>query len=401
MTSSQKDLLSILTFQLFGKSKSFADIDWNGVYQESKVQAVSLYAYEVAKKECHLDDLMQRWNKTSLGITAENIRVFHNHSLITQWMYEVDIPCVILKGCASAYYYNQPFLRCMGDVDFIVPEEFIEKADTVLISKGFNKLKRKHISHLVYFGDNAHYELHFDIPGIPDGENGEVVRSYFSDIFEKSNRIQNEGSPCSIPSKFHHGLILLLHTVHHLTGEGIGLRHLCDWAVFENTISNDDFIDLFEKPLKRIGLWKFAKILTSICIKYLGADKKDWAMDVDVLIVDSLMEDILNSGNFGRKDINRKKETYLISSRGRNGVGKGSRVKQLIISVNEIVYVQHPLIKKFKILLPIGWFIFSINHLIRIITRKTHVSNINYVYKDAKRRRDIYSHLGIFETSDF
>lgn len=398
MTSPQKTLLLILSNVLFGKCNTFEDVDWPEVYQESKVQAVSLLAYEIAKKQCHLNELMQKWNKTALGLTAENIRVFHNHTLLGQWMTDANIPYVILKGCVSASYYHEPLLRCMGDVDFLIPTKYISIAETVLDSKGLKKLEKRHISHIVYYGEKAHYELHFNIPGIPNGEIGDVVRDYFSDIFVRAEH-QNGDCSCTFPSTFHHGLILLLHTIHHMTGEGVGLRHLCDWAVFENSITNADFIRLFEEPLKRIGLWRFAKLLTSICIRYLGADYKEWASDTDEIIQESLIEDILNSGNFGRKDINRKTETYLISSRGKNGVAKISQFRQLFVSVNDIVYLQYPLIKKTKILLPFGWILFGINHTGRIIRRKSNIPDIGRVYIEASKRRELYSRLGIFETT--
>ena len=47
---------------------------------------------------------------------------------------------------------------------------------------------------------------------------------------EKAEEVLFEGEKIRIPAPFHHGLILLLHTVHHMLGEGIGLRHLCDWG---------------------------------------------------------------------------------------------------------------------------------------------------------------------------
>lgn len=60
------------------------------------------------------------------------------------------------------------------------------------------------------------------------------------------------------PEPFYHGLIMLLHMRHHLLAEGMGLRHLCDWAVFVDHFSDDEFRAMFEKKLKKTGLWRFA-----------------------------------------------------------------------------------------------------------------------------------------------
>ena len=130
------------------------------------------------------------------------------------------------------------------------------------------------------------------------------MREYTADIFEKAQKKRVGDGEAVLPSQFHHGLIFLLHTCHHLTGEGVGLRHLCDWAVFENSLSDRKFRELFEEKLKKLGLWCFAQILTRCSIKYLGAEEREWAV-ADEVVVDSLMEDILTGRNFGKKDKNR------------------------------------------------------------------------------------------------
>lgn len=63
---------------------------------------------------------------------------------------------------------------------------------------------------------------------------------------------------------------------HHLLGEGIGLRHLCDWAVFADSLKEKEFRSLFETKLKSIGLWKFACILSQVCYKYLHCHNLSW-----------------------------------------------------------------------------------------------------------------------------
>lgn len=96
--------------------------------------------------------------------------------------------------------------------------------------------------------------------------------------------------------------------------------------------SEEKFRSIFEKILKRIGLWKFACILTQTAERYLGCPKQRWATDSGVFQsmeeVDELtreaIRDIFIGGNFRRKQEGRVYETYLISSRGKDEVGKRS-----------------------------------------------------------------------------
>ena len=89
--------------------------------------------------------------------------------------------------------------------------------------------------------------MHFQPSGIPQGKAGVKVRKYLSDLLPRSETKQTELGEITVPSTFHHGLIILLHMCHHLTGDGLGLRHLCDWAVFINSIGEEKFLEMFEK----------------------------------------------------------------------------------------------------------------------------------------------------------
>ena len=71
------------------------------------------------------------------------------------------------------------------------------------------------------------------------------------DIQEKAILVDNA---YAVPSDLHHGLILLLHNASHMTAGGIGLRHLCDWAVYMERMT-DDFVENELAPcLKACGL---------------------------------------------------------------------------------------------------------------------------------------------------
>ena len=102
-----------------------------------------------------------------------------------------------------------------------------------------------------------------------------------------------------------------------------------------NSFSNDEFVALFEKSLKDIGLWRFAQLLTLCCVKCLGCDKKEWAGKADDNLIDSIVSDILNGGNFGYKDRERYNQIKYISDRKEGTTAKKNTVLQLFASINE------------------------------------------------------------------
>ena len=387
-------LLQILSKALFGRKVELHNQNWLEILKEAKSQAVVQLVDSVIDKSILSPEEAKQWKLASSVDIANNIRVSYNHSQLHEWL--TGIPYVILKGAASASYYPTPTYRSMGDVDFMVRAEDLERAGKILEEHGLKPWDQNHISHIVYRGPRMHYEMHFNLAGTPNGVAGDLVKGYTKDIFEKAQEKTVGTGTTMLPSPFHHGLILLLHTCHHLTGEGVGLRHLCDWTVFENSFSEEGFREMFEEKLKRAGLWRFAQILTRTAIKYLGAEERAWAA-ADEELVDALMEDILTGGNFGNKDNNRSVQSMLISNRGKDGVGRTSMVEQLLKSSNQIVYQKWPAARKNKLLLPIGWVFFGARRLIRELTGKREKTNVKRLVSGAEERRNLYTQLHLYE----
>lgn len=416
MTGSQSVLLSLVAKALFGRTESIEaiinkcaegsaaningesveTIDWSSVLKEAELQGVVQLVFSAIDSEKNtLGGKQAEWQDSTAADMINSIVVIHTHRQLHQWMTDAGIPYVILKGCASAAYYPKPEIRSMGDVDFLVPDEFLDKADKLLMDYGLESSYRDHVTHIVYRRNEKNLEMHFDLPGMPKGEIGEVTREYMADIFDASVVRDTGSGDMVLPSSFHHGVILLLHTCHHLTGEGVGLRHLCDWAVFENSFSDAEFRDMFEAKLKRIGLWKFAQILTKTAVNYIGAEPREWA-NCDEKLAERLIDDILSGGNFGSKDWNRSVQTMLISDRGKSGVGKTSMKKEAISSANEIVCSHWPKARKNKLLLPVGWVYFGGRRFFRELAGKKEKTTVKAVVKGAAERRELYKQFDIF-----
>ena len=396
MTDSQAALLLLLSKSVFGRSVLSQETNWEEVLEEAKAQAVTQLAYAALDKTMLLPHQEEKWEKSAAATLSKNIRVIHNHELLHEWMTEAGIPYVILKGCAAAAYYPIPSYRVMGDVDFLVPEDKLSDAGKMLESKGLKPWDEEHIAHVVYRKPGMHLEMHFHVAGLPEGLAGKRMKEYFRDVFDQASPGLVGSEEAMLPSPFHHGLVLLLHTCHHMTGEGIGLRHLCDWAVFANAFSDLEFRELFEEKLKAVGLWKFAQVLTAVSEKYLGADEKAWA-ECEENLAEAIMEDILSSGNFGRKDYSRYDQTMLISNRGKKGIGKTSMAKQLIESTNTLVVHHWPRAGNSRILLTAGWLYFGARRLGRELLGRRRRTDLGQVIDGAAKRRNLYSQLHLYE----
>lgn len=245
-----------------------------------------------------------------------------------------------------------------------------------------------------------HYELHFEPAGVPGGKAGDYVRKMLEDIQETAVRVENNEFSYIIPDDFHHGLVMLLHMQHHLLAEGIGLRHLSDWAVFVNTLSADveeksKFEDIFKERLMKIGLWNFAQNIRLSATMALGLPYQEWMGD-NKKLAQALIADIFAGGNFGAKDDGRVTEGIFISNRGKDGV-RHSRLIQAVLTLNQVAYTHCPITKKVKILLPLAWCYCIGRRIILVMMGKRKKSNLISAYKKSDSRRKLYAQMKLFE----
>ena len=156
ITEEQKALLSLIANSLFGvKAEIPCNTDFNRLLTESKQQAVTA----LALKNVSMPENVKDANTVFKNITV-NSRVFADHTLLNNIMTKANIPYTVLKGAASAYYYPDPIFRAMGDVDFLVKKEDIEKATEVLKQNGFKPWEEEHICHIVFRKGKIHLEMH-------------------------------------------------------------------------------------------------------------------------------------------------------------------------------------------------------------------------------------------------
>ena len=410
MNEVQSLLLRVIGAALFGKKvPTVADNQIMPLISESKAQAVFPLLFSVSDGQLQVKLTPEQYAEQSedfFRYAIAGTQNFAEHSELHELMTANDIPYVVMKGFASAMYYPEPSLRSMGDVDFLVRPEDLEKAGKALESVSFTidhgeEDENKHIAY--HRNPMSIWELHRTVNGVPGGEVGEKIKAEIDRAIDTAELVNADDVICMAPDKLHHGLIMLLHTASHLTSEGVGLRHLCDWVVFASSLSDMDFRELFEKKLKDFGLWRFAQVLTLLGINYLGAPKRVWALEaveshkVDDDTLKGLMNDILSGGNFGTKDMNRYREIKYISDRGERTVSSGGILRQGMRTINQKVRANYKAIGKHKIFYPIGYIAEGGKYIGLLITGKRKSSGTKQMLKEAAKRKKIYSNMKLFE----
>lgn len=395
----QNLILSLCAQSLFGKE---SEINLSDKEQEVLEEANRQTVYPLVCTA--LKDITggeQTSTEVFLQRIAENMQVNFDHSLVHGLLSGNGIDYVAFKGVASARYYPDPILRTMGDTDILINRKDIKKVDLLLKNKGYTttddiEKEKGHVAYGKKEGNRvSRLEVHFTLGGIPKSKE-ETFEKYLSDLISTSEVVITPCGECRVPDKFHHGIILLLHTATHLVNEGIGLRHLCDWAVFVNTVSDKEMTETFEKPLKELGLWEFARYFTALSVEFLGVEPKTWVGEVAGAYLEDLISDIFSGGNFGTKDMDRYTQIKYISNRKEDSVDGKNPILQVFLTLKEKTKREVKFVKEHPLLLPFG-MVYSLGYYLFLVATKKRKGDSLKTLIDAKHRKDIYSEFKLFE----
>ena len=393
LTDPQRTLLRLLSSSLFGMPPPDSLTDPAALWREANIQAVFLLAVQNADISSFPPEAQTELRGGVKSFLAGNLRIARGHAELSSLLEKAGVPHVIIKGFACSVWYPAPELRLMGDVDFYVDPQDVERTEALLLKEGYAPEKMSHGFHHVFEKDGCRYELHFDIPGMPEGSVGEIYRGCFRDLLARSSVRHTPFGDMRLPSAYHHGLITLLHTAHHLTNSGVGLRHVCDWAVFTETLPEEEFLADYEALLKKLGLWRLACCLTDICVRYLGVSPKSWTREADRALSDALLADIFAAGNFGQKDVVRTRQAYLITS----GKKTHSKVRRFFTVMLDMIYQKWPVTKKIKPLIPVGWAYYTLRYLCRAAAGKRPKLYAREALRGARERTGLYDRLRLFD----
>ncbi|MBO7148408.1 MAG: nucleotidyltransferase family protein [Clostridia bacterium] len=376
MTASQQVLLSVLS-RPFGLTDSLDfpcdEQERRGVVEESIKQGVCL-AFSDSLRESEKDSgVAYRTLRKYADVTQKrNIEIYEAHYFISKLLTDNDIKHVVIKGIASDRYYKKQFLRTLGDVDIMLAGDDIKAAEALLISNGFHFIKNASTHHSALARNGIRIELHDSIGNLKRGS-GTVLNLFYSDngIIPTAESVKYANTDIPVPNDYFHGLILLLHTTGHIKTEGIGLRHLFDWAHFVSRFENDEFDKAFADTLEKLGLYTLAKALTRAC-EFIGLKKYAFASDIPDSTARTLIEDILSVGNMGQKN---EHDRFSRSNANRNKPdAASSRFGYLLTTLNNHVYLHFKTAKKIKALLPIGYIYVMIRwFILRISGKRTRL----------------------------
>lgn len=369
--------------------------DWKAVAMESKAQTVALLCFDACEKIKNIvpEDVYNVWFNLSTKTLIYNTYLLNAQRELDEIITAENLEYIILKGSASASYYSDPDKRSLGDVDFLISPTQQKQVENRLLSCGYTMELEQHERHRVFKKQNAHLEMHFEVAGLPDGVAGDILRDYLKNAPVEFTTDNAQGFHNPIPEN--HAVIILLHTAHHMLGEGLGLRHLCDWACFVNKTYTEPFWDNVLLPLfVKCGLLEFAAAITKTCSVYFGTECPDFAKHINDRLCADIIADVFALGNFGRKDKARSISGGMISKKAKNQ----GKFMSLFLTVCDSVHYMYPITIKYPILFPFLFMWRILKYVIKMMLgKKPSIFKASALAND---RRNIYNQFRLFETEE-
>ena len=378
-----------------------SDVDWGLIGKYAKEQGVISFIYDgaIAAKAEVPSDLIQKWKNTTLQGVIRNERLLCAQDNLFTWFDQAGIPGVVLKGSSVSRYYPQPDLRILGDIDVLVNKSDVDKAREILEQHEYVFHESDHEFHMGFTRPGSYVELHYNVTKLPDSAGGRAVKNETDTFLD--NICQGWVGKHKFPvlSEPNQAVSLLLHMIRHMFESGIGLRQLCDWAVYMET-ANIALIENETLPiLENCGLRKYAEIATRSCVKYLGLSEDNviWCMNATDEECRLFIADVFREGNMGSANQERM-ATWLIDTSEMGN--KSSSLKALIVRLNQLAYAHFPVARKYTILLPLFWIYLPLRYFWRAMFGKRPKRSLRNALKNAKMQRALYESVKAFDVED-
>lgn len=402
LNDTQKALLTLLSQALWGNGGALVEADWEQVEELAKDQGVlpMLYRGAMKYKDIIPADRIRIWRGAMYAAVLQNEQINSSQREVLRWLQEKNITSVILKGTSVAGYYLCPEIRCLGDIDLLVSKDNLGKVSELLCSNGYKLHEQDHGFHLSFKKGEVLVEVHYAVSEIPESACSERIQQIANSFLEDVATKNLNGDIFPVLSETNQALMLLMHMERHMMAEGIGLRQLCDWAVYINSIGLDNWRLEIEPMLRTCGLAMYAKVVTRTCEAYLSLTTANiaWCRGVSDTLVHEFIGDIFRAGNLGHAD--NVSCGNIFANRKMLGNKKQWRIVGLLMYMNNIAYANFPSAKRYKVILPFLWAFLPLRYFVRSMLGIRPKKNVARVIVAANRRQQLYKALHLYESEN-
>lgn len=399
----QESLLLVLSDAMWRKTSehTYSESEWEEILTLAEAQGVLFLLLQgcTSLRTQVSSANWQKWRSKLLSTIVNNDSLMAVQDKIVGLMSDKGIPCAILKGASLASCYYDPSSRALGDIDLLVAPQYVDQAADILLAQGFSAPKESfaHPYHIDFYRNKVAVELHFAVSGFPDSAAGAEAKRHMDLCWQQIQWKHHTEHLFPCLSDFHQALSLMLHMERHMTTGCIGLRQLCDWAVFVKSVSHDCFAGQILPMLENCGLAEFARVLTKTAVRYLGLDPNHapWCSMVKSKLTEAMMAEVLRAGSIHNRNNTDDTSSFFVESSGSEAA-----IRVYIRKINDISRRKFPITQKVPVLLPIFWIYIPIRYWVRSLIGRRKRKSVLRTIAMTKQRKLLYRELKLFQNDD-
>ena len=298
----------------------------------SKHDIAHLIAYGMIN-DLQDEDIKQHLQQIVFRAVYRYERMNYEYKQVCDALEKAEIPFIPLKGAVIREYYPEPWMRTSCDIDVLINEENLQKAESILVDEYGYVFHGKGSHDISLFSPtNVHIELHYDLVEAGranDSSNvmknvwvASTIRDGFCFLHEMSDEM----------FYFYH----IAHMAKHFENGGCGIRPFIDLWILDEIQDAD--IEKRDKLLQQGNLLKFANAARKLSRIWFSNEPYDY--------ISQQMEDyILRGGVYGN---NENRITVQQQK-------KGGRIKYALSKIflpYDIIKFHYPILQKHKWLTP-------------------------------------------------
>ena len=389
-------LLTLLAYEIFDQAIAIdaSTVDWSAVLAEAQRHKVTALLYPAIRSMDGVPEAI--FNKvcgTVIAVAMASEAMLKEQRRILDLLEARQIPCAVLKGTSVAYLYPHPELRTIGDIDILVDEENLDEACKALQGDGFAPSYTAE-KHLCLQKGAVWVEMHRMVSVFPESEKGRFTKQTMTDALRHTQEAEIGGVRFPMLSGAYQIIALLAHMEQHLATSGIGLRQVCDWAVTAHALRNC-FDGETLALLERCGLLRFAKIMTRLCERHLGLPPCQWTAGAPDTLVDAMLSDVLEGGNFQAQHAKRPLADVLTDAYDVAGKGKTNLFRNYVRYLKKYLRQSYPWAKS-RLWLPVFGVFLPARWGVRVLLGKRKKINLMHAAGMAREREKLLREMKLY-----
>lgn len=323
--------------------------EWRMLLKFSADQALlplvfeSVYPLLPEEIECEYRSVAVKW-------IADQVRATDAFLQLYSKLKEAGIEPLVIKGIVCRDTYMLPDWRVSSDEDIYIPRaeylRFHEAMDRLGFQSSPPNFRSEHET--VYRSKELVVEGHWKL--FPqETHRWEQMNKLADAIWKNAHHVNIEGIEILTPEPTDHMIYLLLHAMKHFTLAGVGIRQICDIAMWDKRYVVD-WIRV-KRTMDTFGGTCFASAVLDAANHYFEMKFPEGWTRVDST---DLIQDAIKGGTFGHSSEDRLHSASITAASG----GKRAGITSVFRSVfpgRKVMEINYPWVSKSPLLLPLGW----------------------------------------------